>query len=76
LSQENQIPENVKDAITELKKYFEASVEHCEVILTSTDFEMELDWLIRDYNDEPHNRNEIIESHIRTLRMFREMLID
>lgn len=68
------IPLNVKEAVEELKNYFAESVHYCDRVLSGKEFEAELDYLIRDHNDEPHNRNTIIAGHVRTLRHFQNVL--
>ena len=73
-SDEEKIPSDVKDAITELKSYFAESVNYCDRVLSGKDFEAELDYLIRDHNDVPHNRNQIIANHVKTLREFQNVL--
>lgn len=73
-SDEPEIPSDVRNAITVLKDYFAESVHYCDKVLSGKQYETELDYLIRDHNDEPHNRNQIIANHVKTLREFQNVL--
>lgn len=55
-------------ALTELKAFFEESINHIDGIINGKEVEMNLDMLLRDHNIDPVHRNEEIKFHLRKLK--------